>query len=442
MSDKRLLRALAYVMIFVTPLIAYRYSVPLGFYLTLQRLVVILILLFLVVRLAIVAKVHIPQKRVDIALITFNVYLLARLLDTPNFNVAIARLLSVASGTVMIFTLVAILDTRRAIIRATKTFLAASILPIGIGLYQTVAFYMLGHVAQLPFREFTRIREGSHLELAAFYVREGYQRIASTLGAPNFFGEYLGIIIVLLLALTVVAKLPRFKKRGLALIIGMPLLILLWLSTYARSAWLATIMGILALGYYALHSRVRLSRPLVATGIAVLLGFGIVLGHLLPSDVLLFRAISLLNPTTGGVSRHLEMRLQAIDIFLKNPALGAGLGGYGVYVGQVGMSVAHSQFLLELAEGGVVGFILFLNFVSCFIFPLIRKLRTWPRQDTLYRAILLGLIGAVFLVLVNNVILYNTLYRETNWVLFGLALAAASIKPGLKSQIDEHRVEK
>jgi hypothetical protein len=429
-------------MIFVTPLIAYRYNVPPGIYLTLQRLVLILILPLLVARLAIAPKPHIPQGGVGIALVAFNVYLLVRLLDTPNFNVALASVLSVAIGTVIIFTLVAILDTRRAIITATKAFLAGSILPIGIGLYQVVSFYVLGHVSQLPFREFTRVKEGSHLELPAFYVGGEYQRIASTLGAPNFFGEYLGTIIVLLLALTTVVGLPHPRKRRLALIVGVPLVILLWLSTYARSAWVATIMGVLVLGYYVLHSRVRLSRQSIVTGIFVLLVLGTLVARFLPSDVLLSRATSLLDPTNKGVSTHLGMRLQAIDLFLKNPLLGVGLGGYGVYVGQVGMSIAHSQFLLELAEGGVVGFTIFLSFVSCFIFPAIHKLMTWPRQDTLYRAILLGLIGAVLLVIFNNVFLYNTLYRETNWVLFGLATAAASVKPGLKSEMDKLRVEK
>jgi len=179
--------------------------------------------------------------------------------------------------------------------------------------------------------------------------------------------------------------------------------------------------------YYVFNKKIKKFIKFTIIIVFVLFILFLILSQFINMNTLLFRFLSSFHEE--DISGHLRMRLFAIELFLKKPLFGVGIGGYGLYVGQIDMSIAHSQFLLELCEGGIVGFIIFLIFiVYCLILPLIHQLRSCPKQDTLYRAILIGLIGAIFLVIVNNIALYNTLYRETNWMLFALSIAASNIK--------------
>jgi len=241
MIDKKILNILTNIMIFVTPLIAYRYYTSFGIYLTLQRLLFILIIVCFIFQVLMRGKIHVPQVSVTLALIISNGYILIRLLDTANFNLAFSRLLNVTINTLLIFIVVNILDNRNSIIKAIKIFLLASIIPISIGLYQVINFYILGRIVYIPFYQFIKLRETSHPLFEAFYLSSSYvtsstMRVSSVSGAPNFFGEYLGIILVILIPLINLNKFLFFKNKIFILVTGMSLLIMMWLLTFSRSA--------------------------------------------------------------------------------------------------------------------------------------------------------------------------------------------------------------
>lgn len=89
-------------------------------------------------------------------------------------------------------------------------------------------------------------------------------------------------------------------------------------------------------------------------------------------DLFFFRFQNSEDSTT----EHFETRLYALELFVRNPILGVGLGGYKYYrtidkneffSGQH----PHSNYFLVLAEGGVI---VFFSYLYLFVFPMLKIL--------------------------------------------------------------------
>jgi hypothetical protein len=444
---------LLYAMILVSPLVVYRLDFFFGVNLSAMRMLVLLAAGMWALRHLLDRDLpRLPGRGVLVVLSTFVLliaYEVAQLPRTEQPGFALNVIAVLVGGFVIVCTMVLILDDQRKLKLAMLAFLASSAIPIAVGLYQILG-PRLGYSPILPFRDFLY----SDLRADVFPTMiqgETVLRASSTLAAPAFYGEYIVFVTMFLLALLVYR---RFSATWL-LVLGILLTLTGFslLTTIARSAWLLMAVGLAFLVFHVrrdLWSLVtsRSSRwvlPCIVVGMLSLVlvtafpaagifkdSFGSIVwepvtkptgaqpGATKPTDI----QPNWLRQSTG---EHQEMRINAVKVFLQHPVFGVGLGNLGVVTGQgPGISSAHATGFNFLAEGGLMGIFVLLLFMSAFLLS-IRRTFLRHRQDQDLRPYLMGLYGSVFLLMLNNTVLYDTLFNDYSWVLLGLNLAAVRV---------------
>lgn len=457
---------LAYALIVVSPLTVYRIKV--GVNLSPQRAMLLLLAGALCVEFARRRrKVVLPRRPVVVALgatAAFFVYELLQLTRTEQLDFSGRFIGGFAAGLLIIVVLLLAIDSERALRRGVVAFYVSAVIPLALGLYQ-LAGASLGFVPTLPF---AGLLSTDQLFLGNFSTEVGglaVPRVPSTLAAPAFFGEFLAFV-----AIAGVAWLLLVRERRLARVVPVAALVALGIvnlvATFARSAWLLFAVGSVMVAF---HARAQFVPALFGPGRRWLVP-GLVILCVAAIPILPFRlgdvatgalhSIDLrvngsdsavveqryagetltLNPPvdanspTASTLTHINLRKEALTLFKQHPLSGVGLGNYGVQTNQVGgVSSAQTYGFTVLAEGGAIGFALFAAMLAALIFAIRQAYLSCPRATELGAA-LLGLYVVVVLLAVNNLVLYDTLYRDTSFVLLALALAGANIVGGRRAE--------
>jgi hypothetical protein len=466
MSRRRKLAAIDPVVVFalglivVSPLTVYRVGV--GFNLSLQRILLAVLSATLALQLFRRSRtLRLPTSPTLVALAGISIFLLfecSQLARTEQPEFTRRFLGAFVAGLLVVVALVLAIDTAQALQRALIAFYASALVPVAFGFYQ-LAGATLGYIPTLPF---SGLLSTDVLFLANFqaYINGlAVPRVPSTLAAPAFFGEYLAFVGVGLLAVLLLGNQRRLRQLLPTLALTV-LVVTSLVATLARSAWILFAVGALFVGFHGRHQLRsalwgkgrRWLLPATATMCVVIVPvFSFPVGSALSGIVESFSVaredpgpivnaegsgdeILTLNPVRSDVNSeiastktHLALRRQAVDLFREHPLDGVGLGNYGVRTGQrAGVSSAQSYGFTVLAEGGMIGVALF----AAMLLALVRAARSAylasPRVG-LWGGALLGLYASIVLLVINNLVLYDTLYLDTSWVVIGLALAAANV---------------
>ena len=246
---------------------------------------------------------------------------------------------------------------------------------------------------------------------SGYHVSAEFSRVRGTFDHPNPFAIYLTMLIIMGVAL--VLKVQRRSVKLMLLgAIGISGLFLL--LTYTRSAWIATLAGLLVVAFYQ-------GKRLVP-----ILGFAVVLVMLLvPSVAERFSDLSTETTQSGAAGNSLVWRFeywrQALELS-ENPIVGAGLRTV-----QASTDVSkepHNDFIRVYVETGLIG----LSAYLWFLVSLARNARRSIRRtrSPLEHSVAVGFAGclAAFLLLslVSNVISQLVIL----WYFLAFAVAAAA----------------
>jgi O-antigen ligase len=249
----------------------------------------------------------------------------------------------------------------------------------------------------------------------------GSERLGSmVLRNPNSFGNFLALVIPFCVSLLFLGKLSRGKRLVLGIFIILMLLNLIF--TFSRSAWVGVFVGILSL--IVLKPRASLLLILCA-----------VIGALLfvnPIHKRIFKDIS----DAGAQYRIIKAKI-AYDKFKEHPILGNGLGSfhYEAQFSDIWAYRAHStlenNYLLMLAEGGIVEFLAFLYLIIALgrrAIVLVRKVK-----DPFLYPILLGSIASIISTLAAGMFEDTLFFPKNNWLIgmfMGLIIVIGKIYEG------------
>jgi len=221
---------------------------------------------------------------------------------------------------------------------------------------------------------------------------------------PNSFGNFLALLIPFSISFLLYGRLARGKKLFLTF-----LFVLMFVNlvlTFSRSAWIGVFVGILCL--VVLKPRVPL----------VLLMCGIIGSVLLVSPIQkrLFKDIN--DP--GAQYRVVKAKI-AYEKFKDHPVLGNGLGSfhYESQFSDIWAYRAHStlenNYLLMLAEGGIIEFLAFLYL----IIVLGKKARVFLRRvsDPFLYSVLLGSLMSIIATLAAGMFEDTLFFPKNNWLI-------------------------
>lgn len=268
-------------------------------------------------------------------------------------------------------------------------------------------------------------------------------RPAGLIQHPNFFADYLVMVLPPLLVLTLLGakRIGWFAHRvAVVLLTGGSLVLALTLS---RGGWIAGFVA--AVATIGLLWRRNLISPRVVRRTALLAAAG--------AGLLLVAYPPVLLRIVGSDERSAESRLlmmkQALGIVREHPMLGVGLASYS-RVARASVppdfarfgsgfrealvsGVVHNGYLVFWAERGVVGLLLTLALYTVFIRAALH-VRHW--REPLLAVVGLGLTAS----LVGQLVLYNFdhFYLDSRpgvlWIVFGLLAAVLRLNDRLVSR--------
>ncbi|MGV8048763.1 MAG: O-antigen ligase family protein [Anaerolineaceae bacterium] len=249
-------------------------------------------------------------------------------------------------------------------------------------------------------------------------------RVSGTFGHPNNLGGYLGMLLVINLALFW-APVSRRLKWGLVapfLLISTTLIM-----TYSRGALIALGVGGTVTLYMCFFRRNK------QRALSLMLSTALIVFFFISSTAMLTSLRQRLFEEDYGAARsRIPMSQVAMNIIYNNPWLGVGLGNYifeaPFYdISREGISYefprpVHNEFLLIAAEQGVPSLIMFLFILGYILKRLHRLIRS--SDDPILPFIAIGLF-ATFLgwCVFRQTDYVYVLLGDPFWLLAGLAVA-------------------
>jgi hypothetical protein len=221
---------------------------------------------------------------------------------------------------------------------------------------------------------------------------------------PNSFGNFLALTIPFCASLFFHGKFKGGRKLFLAF--SLTLMFISSVLTFSRSAWVGILVGILSLCVLKPRGRLFI---LICGIISVVFLFS-------PVQDRVFKDIS--DP--GAQYRIIKAGI-AYNKFKERPILGNGLGSfhYEARFSDIWAYRAHStlenNYLLMLAEGGVVEFVAFLYLIITFgkrAFILLRKIK-----DPFLHPVLLGCITSIISTLGAGMFEDTLFFPKNNWLI-------------------------
>ena len=246
---------------------------------------------------------------------------------------------------------------------------------------------------------------------SGFHVSNDFSRVRGTFDHPNPFAIYLTMMIVMGVALML--KVERKGVRlALAGIVGVSGLFML--LTYTRSAWIATMAGLLVVAFY------EGKRLLPIIGLIAVMA-----AMFVPSVAARFSDLSTQTTQSGAAGNSLVWRFeywqQALTLS-DNPIMGVGLRTVRAETDVA--KEPHNDFIRVYVELGLIG----LSAYVWFLISLVRMARRSIRatRAPLEHAVAVGFMGclAAFLLLslVSNVISQLVIL----WYFLAFAVAASA----------------
>jgi O-antigen ligase len=246
---------------------------------------------------------------------------------------------------------------------------------------------------------------------SGLHVSGAFSRVQGTFTHPNPFAIYLTLLIVM--GSAVFRYVAGVRKLVLFLFLGGWIVCLL--LTYTRSAWLATVAGVLTVGLYQ-------GKKVIAVFGLVLIG----LMFLVPSTAARFADLEREQTVSGAAGNSLVWRFgywkQALDLN-HDPLLGNGLRSVRETTDIE--KEPHNDFIRVFVETGAIGLL-------AYVWLIVTMWRTGKRaihntaEGTLFRGLAVGFFGCVvsFLLLsiVSNVITQLVIF----WYFATFAAAAVA----------------
>jgi len=233
----------------------------------------------------------------------------------------------------------------------------------------------------------------------------GSERLGSfVLRNPNSFGNFLALVIPFCTCLIFYGRIERGKRLFLSFS-----LILMFISlvlTFSRSAWVGVLAAILSL--CVLRPKIQIFL-LISAIISAIFFFS-------PIQKRAFEDIS--DP--GAQYRIIKAKI-AYDEFKKHPILGNGLGSfhYAAQFSEIWAYRAHStlenNYLLMLAEGGIIEFLAFLYLSVVLGKKAIYSLKR-VRDPFLY-SVLMGSIMSIISTLSAGMFEDTLFFPKNNWLI-------------------------
>ena len=310
-------------------------------------------------------KLHAPESFALslVALTAAGTFSLATSHDATGTIVDVVRL---ATAVALVLVLAQMLTDERSIRFVITAVFLSAIVPILYGIWQ-------------------------HHRGVGFSVG-GFTRTFSTFQHPNPFSIYLSMLIILGTAIW--GRVTGWYRLGLTLILAGCGVNLLY--TYTRSAWIATVLGVLVVGIIQ-------SKRLIA-----LMWVGVVVIALaVPSASARFQDLGTGTRASGTSGNSLVWRFeywrQALDLG-GNPITGIGLGAVSSVTDQA--KEPHNDYIRAFVETGIVGLAAYIWMIFAMIGLARRALHTAPVG--FLRAVAAGFTGAlaafILLSVVSNVI--------------------------------------
>ena len=261
----------------------------------------------------------------------------------------------------------------------------------------------------------------------------GRLRLAGPIGSKN---RYAQIMVVLLpLALFRVRAERSRILRVLAAAACIPILGGA-LLTFSRGAGLSIIITALAMVY--------LRTLKVRHFLAISLAGAVFVLLVIPDYVYRISTVAELgelvtggaNQTSGSVQGRATENLASLNIFLDHPILGVGPGQTNLYTAEYGNEIGlrllqgtrrgHNMYLEELADTGLLGFVIFMGIVLYTMYELaqVRRRLAASRPDIAYTAA--GFLLAIIAYLATAIFLHLS-YIRYYWLLLALAGAAIQV---------------
>jgi O-antigen ligase len=311
---------------------------------------------------------------------------------------------------------------RDNLLNAVQLFVASLFVPACASVYRVLAPGEPGSPRTLPGLDLLPLDTSIQAarEQGSFLL-SGVQRFQGTFADPNHFGFFVGVAVVLLLALTALEWRGGDRRRIAAALLALGSASVLLLGTYSRSAWLLTVVAVAA--WFALAGRATLKGTLGRRGIAILGGVALVVA------IVAAPAVSdRVDPGNSGTAisnaQHQQTMDLAIALTQDRPLTGVGLGSFGSYANQPPLvSSSHSTQLSVAAELGLPGLALLLGAMlttACLGISAVVRAR-----DVTRRAVLAGLTAAYVGMAVANTV-YEVWTDDFQWMLFGLLVGAAT----------------
>ena len=264
-----------------------------------------------------------PPSVHRVALFTFAIAGYLSVIASSRPFVSLLEAVRVSAVAVMLAVLEVMLVSRIAIKRLIFAIYVSALLPVGLTL-----FYIVLHKPQ--------------------FSSGGFDRYQGTFSQPNPFAIYLTMLIVMGAAL-----LPHLNIRPrIAMILLIAACVVCLYHTYTRSAWVATVIGLVAVAI--IGRRKMLGAALFASLVVGLL--------VVPTIGQRFEDLaSVAGGTTvnaqGNTSNSLEWRFafwtQVLPLADQNPVTGIGLK-MSTFLTDVAKE-PHNDFLRAYVETGIVG---------------------------------------------------------------------------------------
>jgi len=271
------------------------------------------------------------------------------------------------------------LDRRRRMIHACAAFLLGAMIQSAGGLLEylrgrPLGLYALGETSAAT----TQILSTNSVQ------GEKVWRVSAFMWHPNIFGAFLGAVLPMALALTLVKTFPFGRIYFfIAFLLGIPALV----ATQSRSGWLSfAVSSILVLFLSVFHKRVQ-KRSMIAIPLLLVVGLCL-LGAF--SSKITNRLFHSKDDATLGREAFAGDAERMIAV---KPIFGWGLNTYSFEVepfmkftiksfeGGV-LPPVHNIYLLVLAETGIVGFACHAAIFGILLWHAYRNLRV--RDDFLY----------------------------------------------------------
>ena len=234
---------------------------------------------------------------------------------------------------------------------------------------------------------------------------------------PNSFGNFLALVIPFSISLLLYGKLKSRKRLILAFSISLMFISLV--LTFSRSAWVGVFASILSLLVFKPKGSLIFILCCIISAVFLFS----------PIHKRVFKDIS--DP--GAQYRILKAKI-AYNKFKENPIVGNGLGSfhYESQFSEIWAYRAHStlenNYLLMLAEGGIIEFLAFLYLMAVFMkkaLVLIKRI-----QPSFLHAALLGSVMSITSTLVAGMFEDTLFFPRNNWLIgifMGMVIAIERI---------------